>query len=544
PARRYRSARALADDLQRWLDGEPISARPASRVERIGKWVRRRPAWAALYATVAASLLALGVGSVLFTAQVMRARTVAENANRDLRHNLFVREWQEAETLAAQDKVGGALLWFARALREKPDDLALATRLVSLLSEHSFALPHRPPLTNDAPVLSARLSPDDARLVTADAAGRVRCWSVAEGKRIWTLPRNFDQPGAAFVAGGQAVVVVDRGSVSLWPAEGGPGPLREVGGLEVSLFDFSADGRRLAFSGPDQRAEVWDTETLRRVSEGPVGEDGHPVFLRLSRDGRRLLRNHGSELRVHDSATGRWLWRGQPALEPSGWYYAKGDFTGDGERIVGVHMAGVPRGQLAVWPITVAPEGTPKPSLDERPAWSVPAFAESAGVLVAGDSSRALVWTRSGLLNGYALASGKRLLEPVEHTGAVVGVVEAATGEWVVAAADRTLHFWDFAMKTPAPRVHLPGKVANGARFGPDLNWFTLCGDGVVGLFNSDDGQPRRIVNLPGRVRDLDLSRDGRRMVATSAHVGVMAWDTQTGAELFPMQPQAPLFTH
>jgi eukaryotic-like serine/threonine-protein kinase len=64
PARRYPSAAALADDLRRWLDGRPITARPAGVGERVLKWARRRPAAAALAsvsALAAAALLGVGV---------------------------------------------------------------------------------------------------------------------------------------------------------------------------------------------------------------------------------------------------------------------------------------------------------------------------------------------------------------------------------------------------------------------------------------------------------------------------------------------------
>lgn len=544
PARRYASAGALADDLQRWLDRDPILARPASRPERIGKWVRRRPALAALYATAAVSLLALGIASVLFTMQVVQARAAAERANRDLRRNLFIREWQEAETLAAQDKAAGALVWFARAVRENPDNLALSTRLVSLLSEHSFALPHRPPITNDVPIRTVALSPDDSRLLTADFAGRIRCRSVADGKELWTLPRNFTQPGAAFVAGGDMVLVVDQTSVSLWPAGGGAGPLREVAGADVSAFDVSADGRRLAVARRNQRVEVRDTGTLDRVLEMPGGDGENFNFLKLSRDGRRLLRSHGSELRVFDGETGRWLWRGKPVLETAGWYYARADFTGDGGSVVGLHMAGVLRGQLAMWPMDSTFKAVAMPVMDERPAMSAPAFPESSGILVAGDSSRVLVWARSGLLNCHSIRDGKRVLEPVEHAGAVAGVAEASAGGWVAVAADKTVCFWDFTMSVPTTRIHMPGTVAGGARFGPDTNWFAMSGDGAVRLFNTDDGTPRLVLEVPGRVRDIDLSRDGRRMVATSTEAGVVAWDTTTGVELSRMEPRPPILAH
>jgi serine/threonine-protein kinase len=58
PARRYPSARELADDLRRFLGGKPIRARPVGPTERVVKWVRRRPATAVL---VAGLVVLLGV---------------------------------------------------------------------------------------------------------------------------------------------------------------------------------------------------------------------------------------------------------------------------------------------------------------------------------------------------------------------------------------------------------------------------------------------------------------------------------------------------
>ncbi|MDB5384870.1 MAG: pknB 3 [Planctomycetaceae bacterium] len=58
PQRRYTTAVALAEDLQRFLDGQPILARPVGRVERIVRWMRRKPTATALIIT---ALLLMGV---------------------------------------------------------------------------------------------------------------------------------------------------------------------------------------------------------------------------------------------------------------------------------------------------------------------------------------------------------------------------------------------------------------------------------------------------------------------------------------------------
>ncbi len=61
PLKRYESAEALAEDLERWLRHEPIRARPIGFVEQSVKWARRHPATVASMATSAVLATAVGV---------------------------------------------------------------------------------------------------------------------------------------------------------------------------------------------------------------------------------------------------------------------------------------------------------------------------------------------------------------------------------------------------------------------------------------------------------------------------------------------------
>lgn len=87
PQRRYASVAALAEDLHRFLDGEPIAARPVGLVTRLVLKARRRPAAAALVLAavlaVVISAVALAVGAVKYTRDLQRERNLAVEARAD-----------------------------------------------------------------------------------------------------------------------------------------------------------------------------------------------------------------------------------------------------------------------------------------------------------------------------------------------------------------------------------------------------------------------------------------------------------------------------
>jgi tetratricopeptide (TPR) repeat protein len=97
PARRYATAHELAEDLRRFLAGEPIRARPAAWWERGVKWAVRRPAAATALALGVVLLLGFGAATLLLTSafrseraakvEALEARSQAEASEEEVRQN-------------------------------------------------------------------------------------------------------------------------------------------------------------------------------------------------------------------------------------------------------------------------------------------------------------------------------------------------------------------------------------------------------------------------------------------------------------------------
>ncbi len=88
PAKRYASAQGLKNDLDRWLRGEPIEARPVGTAEKIIKWMKRKPMHAAAALLGVLFLLTLGVGGPIVGYRQNRLLVQIKQAEADYRLEL------------------------------------------------------------------------------------------------------------------------------------------------------------------------------------------------------------------------------------------------------------------------------------------------------------------------------------------------------------------------------------------------------------------------------------------------------------------------
>ena len=123
PQSRYASAQDLAGDLSRFLDGAPIQARTASRLERIQKWVRRKPAQAALVAVSSFAVAALLAGALVYEHRLRGAWAEAEINAGDARRQ---KDRADANYRQAKETLGRILQ------KSKSRDLAGVPRLQEL----------------------------------------------------------------------------------------------------------------------------------------------------------------------------------------------------------------------------------------------------------------------------------------------------------------------------------------------------------------------------------------------------------------------------
>jgi serine/threonine protein kinase/tetratricopeptide (TPR) repeat protein len=216
PARRYRSALELADDLGRFLDGRPVLARPVSAAERAAKWARRRPALAALLACSAAFLLALAVALAWYQQRERRREETARGEVQELlrageaasRQGDWADARSRAATVLARVEAEPALAGFRaqaadlladseRRLAEQADDRRAADTARRFFARRDAALFHGMNTVAGGSLLTGMDAAAHRR--DAEAAAREALALVGldpDGSGAWT-------PDAAFRDAGQ-----------------------------------------------------------------------------------------------------------------------------------------------------------------------------------------------------------------------------------------------------------------------------------------------------------------------------------------------------
>lgn len=191
PCERYPSARALADDLQRFMEGRPVQARPLNAAQKAWRWARREPK---LAATLACAVAALVIGLIATGWQWHRAKhnAVLAEANATIAQQTL---WQSRTATAQQQMVHGdaytALANTVANLRQMEAhgdraDAALARLRIGTVLANAPQLIDVIPMGSEQ-ITDLAISPD-AKTVAVTLSGRkVHLVDVASGRQLWSL---------------------------------------------------------------------------------------------------------------------------------------------------------------------------------------------------------------------------------------------------------------------------------------------------------------------------------------------------------------------
>lgn len=573
PTKRYSSAQTMADDLLRFLNREPILARPASLWERSRLWVRRHPAKAVMYASLLAA-------AALFTGLAIRHNTVLTAAykqtqfeHQEARRQLMRLTIANGTKLADDGDYLWALPWFAEALRleDNPERIDVDRIRMAAILDLSPTLEQV--WSGDVPVIDAVASPDGTMVATVRGDGSVRLWrrdrpgepavmlrSPQPGPRepVTTRTRTalqFDRGGRRLLAqlsdGGRVFEIGNEGApfavgqgLPAWLPDGrlivaepnrltiraadslSPTTSAESAGAPIVAMAVSADGRQVATGHANGEVRLWNVADLKadgtalQITGGPV------VRLQFSLDGRRLLAVAGAAAEVWDLEMRR------IAFSPLRHAQAITDaaFSPDGRFIATSSLDDTARlwraedGQAVADPL--------KHSSDVlRVAFS----PDSRLLATCGDDNLVRVWNAR---------TGASHSPPLPHSGSATAVAFGPDSRSLVTAGeDGLVKLWRVGSPNDKRSEDLvlskpPNRVPIGD--GRHLLISSHAGEyqGAPGEYRAYDTVEKRwltpgIVHPEG-VLAVAVSPDGKWVVTAGADRTARVWDWRTGREVSP----------
>jgi WD40 repeat protein/tRNA A-37 threonylcarbamoyl transferase component Bud32 len=431
PGRRYPTAEALALDLDHFLKGEPVRARPAGHVGRLWRGCRRKPALASFIAATALLLLALAIASPIAALRIDRARKLAE-----------VRLYA-ADMYAAQQALENGNLNRARELLKAhwsnsgdPDLRGFEWRYLWHQcrgdSFHTFS-------GHSDVVRSVSFSADGQLLASGSADGSVMVWDVANRKLVATLTGHTSFSWSAISQDGLTLAGADADGVKLWDLATGQllFTLAETG---VARFAFSPRGTLLAIAygsatfgdrigGP---IKLWDYIAHRVVRVLP--EPGSR--LAFSPDGAILAARSGDDaVKLWNVQSGKEMRR----LDHTGEVTCL-QFSPDGQTVA----AGLWDGRVKLWNV-VTGEPSTRFAGHKTIVWTL-AFSPDGKTLATGSSDQTLrLWK---------VATGEELSRLIGHGSEVNAVAFAPDGRTLATGGDDSqVMLWSAAPKVAEPLI-------------------------------------------------------------------------------------------